>query len=124
MGWEVVPQALTELLVRLRKDYGDLPIYITENGAAYDDAPEGDGRFRDSQRIDYLRRHIAAMGRARSAGVDVRGYFVWTLMDNFEWAEGFTKRFGLIHVDFETQRRTLKDSARWYRDFITAQARP
>lgn len=122
MGWEVVPQALTELLLRLRKEYGDLPIYITENGAAYDDTREGDSRFRDSQRIDYLRRHIAAMGRARSAGVDVRGYFVWTLMDNFEWAEGFTKRFGLIHVDFETQRRTLKDSARWYRDFIMARA--
>jgi beta-glucosidase len=120
-GWEVVPDALTDVLVRLRREYGELPVCVTENGAAYDDPPpDRAGRVHDPDRVDYLRRHVEAVARASDAGVDVRGYFAWSLMDNFEWAEGFSKRFGLIHVDFETQRRTLKDSARWYRELIAA----
>lgn len=121
MGWEVYPQGLTELLLRLQCDYPLPPVYITENGAAYADPPAADGRVHDPARTDYLRRHIGAVADAIAAGVDVRGYFVWSLFDNFEWAFGYSKRFGIVHVDFETQRRTPKDSARWYRDFIAAQ---
>ena len=115
MGWEVFPGGLSELLARLHADYSLPPIFITENGAAYPDRVV-DGRIADVDRIDYLRSHIAAMADAIDIGVDVRGYFVWSLLDNFEWADGYSKRFGLIHVDYETQRRTLKDSALWYRD--------
>jgi beta-glucosidase len=114
MGWEVFPEGLTELLQRLRADYRLPPLYITENGAAYRDSLEG-GRVADTQRISYLQRHIAAMATALEGGVDLRGYFVWSLLDNFEWADGYTKRFGLVFVDYATQRRTLKDSALWYR---------
>ena len=116
MGWEVFPEGLTELLQRLRADYRLPPLYITENGAAYRDSLEG-GRVADTQRISYLQRHIAAMATALESGVDLRGYFVWSLLDNFEWADGFTKRFGIVFVDYATQRRTLKDSALWYRAF-------
>ncbi len=116
MGWEVFPDGLTELLQRLQVDYRLPPLYITENGAAYRDRVDG-GRVADTQRISYLQRHIAAMATALEGGVDVRGYFVWSLLDNFEWADGFTKRFGLVFVDYATQRRTLKDSALWYRAF-------
>ncbi len=116
MGWEVFPEGLTELLQRLRADYRLPPLYITENGAAYRDSLEG-GRVADTQRISYLQRHIAAMATALEGGVDLRGYFVWSLLDNFEWADGFTKRFGIVFVDYATQRRTLKDSALWYRAF-------
>jgi beta-glucosidase len=122
MGWEVYPQGLTELLVRLRRDYPLPPVYITENGAAYPDGPGGDQRVHDALRADYLRRHIAAVGDAIAADVDVRGYFVWSLFDNFEWAFGYTKRFGIVHVDYATQQRTPKDSALWYRDFIAQHA--
>jgi beta-glucosidase len=114
MGWEVFPRGLSELLGRLHQDYRLPPLYITENGAAYRDRLI-DGRVADVDRIRYLESHIAAMADAREAGVDVRGYFVWSLLDNFEWADGYSKRFGLVHVDYETQRRTLKDSAIWYR---------
>jgi beta-glucosidase len=114
MGWEVYPGGLTELLLRLRSDYRLPPLYITENGAAYPDRLV-DGRVADADRIRYLQRHIAALADALEAGVDVRGYFVWSLLDNFEWAEGYTRRFGLVHVDYATQCRTLKDSALWYR---------
>ena len=116
MGWEVFPDGLTELLQRLRADYRLPPLYITENGAAYRDLLEG-GRVADTQRISFLQRHIAAMATALEGGVDLRGYFVWSLLDNFEWADGFTKRFGIVFVDYATQRRTLKDSALWYRAF-------
>ena len=119
MGWEVYPQGLTDLLVRLDKDYQLPPIYIMENGAAYDDQPSGD-RIHDKERTQYIKRHIAAMQEAISLGVNVGGYFVWSLMDNFEWAEGYTKRFGIVYVDYKTQRRLPKDSALWYRDFITS----
>jgi beta-glucosidase len=119
-GWPVVPEAFTELLVWLRDVYGDRlpPIHITENGCAYEDLPAADGSIVDTQRIAYLDAHIAAVRAAGDRGVDVRGYFVWSLMDNFEWAEGYTKRFGLVHVDFETQARTRKASYGWYRDLI------
>jgi beta-glucosidase len=114
MGWEVFPRGLSELLIRLHRDYRLPPVYIMENGAAYRDQLV-DGRVADVDRIRYLQSHIAAMADALEAGVDLRGYFVWSLLDNFEWADGYSKRFGLIHVDYETQRRTLKDSAIWYR---------
>jgi beta-glucosidase len=121
MGWEVFPGGLTELLLRLKADYRLPPLYITENGAAYRDHLVG-GRVADVERIHYLHRHIAAMADALEAGVDLRGYFVWSLLDNFEWADGYSKRFGIVYVDYATQRRTLKDSALWYQAFC-AQAR-
>ncbi|MGZ8736375.1 MAG: GH1 family beta-glucosidase [Nocardioides sp.] len=122
-GWPVVPDGLREMLVSLRDDYGDAlpPVFITENGCAYDDEPDEAGEVHDPERISYLDGHLRAIGRAVDEGVDVRGYFTWSLMDNFEWAEGYTKRFGLVHVDYPTQRRTCKDSFGWYRDLIAAQ---
>jgi beta-glucosidase len=117
MGWEVYPDGLTDLLLRLKRDYALPPIYITENGAAYRDTLEN-GRVHDAERTDYVRRHIDAVERAMAQGVDVRGFFVWSLFDNFEWALGYSKRFGIVHVDYATQQRILKDSALWYRDFI------
>jgi beta-glucosidase len=122
MGWEVYPTGLTELLVRLKRDYSPPPIYITENGAAYPDVPASPTRVEDPQRCEYLRRHIGAVQDAIEAGVDVRGYFVWSLFDNFEWAFGYSKRFGIVYVDYETQARIPKDSAWWYRDFMAGQA--
>jgi beta-glucosidase len=121
MGWEVHPQGLTDLLLRLRRDYPLPPVYITENGAAYADTVEPGGRVHDAARIAYLRRHIDALRPALQAGVPLRGYFAWSLLDNFEWAFGYTKRFGLVHVDYGTQQRRPKDSAYWYRDFIALQ---
>ncbi|HET7568047.1 MAG TPA: GH1 family beta-glucosidase [Gaiellaceae bacterium] len=118
MGWPVVPSTLTELLLRVRGDYGDLPLLITENGAAYDDELDGGETVEDPGRVAYLREHIAAVERARAAGVDVRGYYVWSLLDNFEWEHGYAKRFGIVFVDFPTQRRIPKRSALWYRDLI------
>jgi beta-glucosidase len=119
MGWPVDPTGLREVLTRIRADYGDVPVYVTENGAAYPDRVE-DGRVHDTDRIDYLHSHLAAAHEALSAGVDLRGYFVWSLLDNFEWAYGYAKRFGIVHVDYTTQVRTLKDSAHWYRGVIAA----
>ena len=116
MGWEVFPAGMTELLLRLQADYRLPPIHVTENGAAYRDRLVG-GRVADVDRIRYLQSHIAAMADALEGGVDVRGYFVWSLLDNFEWADGYSKRFGLVFVDYDTQQRTLKDSALWYRQF-------
>jgi beta-glucosidase len=124
MGWPVDPTGLGEILLRIRRDYGDLPLLITENGAAYPDRVDPDGRVRDADRVAYLRSHLAAVHEALSAGVDLRGYFVWSLLDNFEWAMGYGKRFGLFHVDYRTQRRTWKDSARWYREVIRANGLP
>lgn len=119
LGWEVHPQSLRRVLLWLKDRYGDFPIFITENGAAFaDPEPDADGKVADCARVDYLRRHILAVRDAVAAGVDVRGYFAWSLLDNFEWACGFGKRFGLVQVDFATQRRTLKDSARFYRETI------
>jgi beta-glucosidase len=121
-GWPVVPEGLRDVLVSLHSDYGDAlpPVYITENGCAYDDAPGPDGAIHDARRVDYLAAHLQAVSEAVDAGVDVRGYFTWSLLDNFEWAEGYTKRFGLVHVDYATQRRTPRDSFHWYRGVVAA----
>jgi beta-glucosidase len=121
MGWEVVPEALTQHLGRLTREYAPPPIYITENGMANADVL-ADGRINDAPRIAYLRSHLLALGRAIELGADVRGYFYWSLLDNFEWNSGYAKRFGLIHTDYATQQRTPKDSAAWYRDFIARHA--
>ena len=120
MGWEIYPQGLTELLVKLKGEYDLPPIYITENGMANPDAVIN-GSVPDAARIDYVQRHLAALQAAMDEGVNVAGYFLWSLMDNFEWNSGYAKRFGIIHVDYETQERTLKDSAHWYREFIKNQ---
>jgi beta-glucosidase len=118
MGWAVAPDGLRRVLVRVRDDYGDIPIAITENGASYEDPPAADGRVDDPDRTAYLESHLAALRRAVEEGVPVERYFVWSLLDNFEWEWGYDKRFGIVHVDFETQRRTLKGSGLWYRDYI------
>jgi beta-glucosidase len=119
LGWEVHPASLTDLLISLRDDYGPLPLYITENGVAFPDpAPDGEGRIHDALRIEYYRSHLLAARRAIEAGVDLRGYYAWSLFDNFEWACGYEKRFGLIAVDSRTQQRTPKDSAAFYREVI------
>jgi beta-glucosidase len=120
MGWEVDPGGLHELLVRVRRDYGDVPIYITENGAAYEDGPVVNGTLEDPRRVDYLQSHLGALARAVADGVDVRRYFAWSMLDNFEWEHGYAKRFGLVYVDYSTQRRVPKRSALWYRDFIAS----
>jgi beta-glucosidase len=112
--WEIVPAAFTDLLLRLRDDYGDVPVLITENGGIF---PEP---LHDARRIEYLRGHLAAVHDAIAEGVPVQGYYHWSLMDNFEWALGFGPRFGLVHVDYETQQRTVKDSGRWYAEVARA----
>ena len=118
MGWEVYPEGLYDLLVRLHADYEFPAYYITENGAAYPDRPDPDGIVRDAARISYLRRHLEQALRARDAGVPLEGYFVWSLLDNFEWAYGETQRFGLLRVDFASGRRIPKASFAWYRRVI------
>ncbi len=118
MGWEVNPDGLYSVLTRLRRDYGPLPVYITENGASFDDPPASNGHVEDPERTAYLQDHLAAVARAVADGVDVRRYCVWSLLDNFEWEAGYDKRFGIVHVDFTTQARVFKRSALWYRDFI------
>jgi beta-glucosidase len=118
MGWRVEPGSLTELLVDVAKRYPTVPLVVTENGASYDDILGADGHVHDGERTEYLHDHIAAVHDAIEAGADVRGYFLWSLMDNFEWAWGYSKRFGMVHVDYVTQVRTPKDSALWYRDTI------
>lgn len=118
MGWPIQPAALTELLLRLHREYPDLPIAITENGAAFDDEPGADGMVHDGDRIDYVRSHLAAVHAAIAAGADIRGYYLWSFMDNFEWAWGYAKRFGMVHVDYRTLTRTPKASALWFRDVI------
>jgi beta-glucosidase len=120
MGWEIDASGLTELLVHIHRSYPSIPVLVTENGAAYDDRLAEGGRVHDPERIEYLDRHLRAVRRAMEAGVDVRGYFVWSLLDNFEWAEGYARRFGLVYVDYPTQRRIPKDSAAWYQAVIAS----
>jgi beta-glucosidase len=117
-AWEVYPQGLTDTLVWVKEQYGDLPLYITENGAAFYDPPTADGEVQDPLRVDYLRTHLRAAREAIDQGVDLRGYFAWSLFDNLEWSLGFSKRFGIVHVDFETLKRTPKASARFYSEVI------
>jgi beta-glucosidase len=124
-GWEVCPAAFTAILKRVAADYGNPPLYVTENGAAFYDPPVArDGRIQDPLRVAYLREHLGAVHDAITAGVDVRGYCVWSLLDNYEWAHGYSKRFGIVHVDYATLARTPKDSAAFYRDVIAANAVP
>ncbi len=120
MGWEVCAPAFRRLLNRLNDIYNLPPIYITENGAAFQDGSSLDGKIHDERRINYLHQHITQLHLALQDGVDVRGYFVWSLLDNFEWSHGYTKRFGLIRVDFDTQKRTIKDSGEWYSRVIAS----
>ena len=129
-NWEVYPQGLTDTLLWVKECYGDIPLYITENGAAFFDPPKAgaagagqagdDGRVRDPLRTDYLQKHLLAVHDAIRQGVDVRGYMVWSLMDNLEWSLGFAKRFGIVHVNFETLERTPKDSAHYYAKVIAS----
>jgi len=120
MDWEVAPAGLRDVLLALNAEYAPREIVITENGAAYPDVVDPDGRVRDDRRVAYLARHVAAAAEALAAGAPLTGYHVWSLLDNFEWSLGYSRRFGLVHVDFATQRRTLKDSAAWYGRLIAA----
>ncbi|HEY8237842.1 MAG TPA: GH1 family beta-glucosidase [Candidatus Limnocylindrales bacterium] len=120
MGWEIAPDGLRDVLVALHREYAPRELIVTENGAAYPDSVDADGRVRDDPRVAYLARHIAAAAEALAAGVPLTGYHVWSLLDNYEWSLGYTRRFGVVHVDFETQVRTLKDSADWYGRLIAA----
>jgi beta-glucosidase len=117
MNWEIDAPGLVETLRRVHDQYPELPLYVTENGSAFLDEVV-DGQVDDPQRLAYFDSHLRACARAIRAGVPLKGYFAWSLMDNFEWAWGYTKRFGLIHIDYETQRRTVKSSGRWYADVI------
>jgi beta-glucosidase len=123
MGWEVQPPALRRLLVRLHQDYSKYelpPMYITENGAAFKDEVSADGNVHDPRRENFVREHLKECSLAINDGVDLRGYFVWSFLDNFEWAYGFEKRFGIVRVDYPTQKRIIKDSGNWYSKVIAA----
>ncbi|EYR63542.1 beta-glucosidase [Actinotalea ferrariae CF5-4] len=118
MGWNIEPQGLVDLLLGLHERYPALPLMVTENGAAFEDEVSPDGRVHDERRVAYVHDHLEAVGRAIDGGADVRGYFVWSLMDNFEWAYGYDRRFGVVRVDYDTLERTWKDSALWYREVV------
>ncbi|WP_324786967.1 GH1 family beta-glucosidase [Streptomyces sp. H51] len=124
MDWPVDADGLYELLTRLRDELPDTPLLVTENGAAYDDYADPHGAVHDPERISYLGAHLEAVHRAMAEGADVRGYFLWSLLDNFEWAYGYSKRFGMVHVDYASQRRTPKDSALWYADVVARSGLP
>ena len=117
-GWEVSPQGLVDLLKRVQRDYAPAVIHLTENGSTIQDALTPEGHGHEAERLSYLQRHLAALKDAVDAGVPVKGYFAWSLLDNFEWAEGYLRRFGLAYVDYLTQKRTLKDSGLWYGRFL------
>ena len=123
MGWNIAPEGLEELLVDLSERFPTLPLVVTENGAAFDDTVV-DGRVHDEKRVDYLRRHFVAAHRAIARGVDLRGYLVWSLLDNFEWGYGYSKRFGIVHVDYDSLVRTPKDSAFWLTDLVHTKTIP
>ena len=120
MGWEVYPEGLRRLLVRVAEDYAPPAIYITENGAAFGDVRSHDGRIHDPERTEFIASHIDAVAAAVAHGAPVKGYFVWSLLDNFEWAHGYSKRFGVIYIDYPTLERVPKDSFYWYRDSIAS----
>ncbi|WP_058306566.1 GH1 family beta-glucosidase [Gracilibacillus massiliensis] len=117
IGWPIFPEGFYNVLMRIKDSYGDIPIYITENGSCYNDEPEN-GRVKDAGRINYLQQHLTALSRAIASGVNVKGYITWSLMDNFEWAEGYTMRFGIVHVNYRTLERTKKDSYYWFKQTI------
>jgi beta-glucosidase len=118
LDWGIYPQGLGEVLRHVAEATGNIPIYITENGCAMADEPDANGFVEDRDRINYLRRHLIEVHRSIQSGIDVRGYFIWSLFDNFEWGAGYRPRFGIVRVDYPTQRRTPKLSARWYREVI------
>jgi beta-glucosidase len=120
MGWPIDPTGLTEGLIRLRDQYGNPDIYVTENGACFTDSLDAEGMVRDGKRIAYLSDHLAAAQAALTSGVKLRGYFVWSLLDNFEWEEGYSRRFGVVYVDFKTLKRTPKSSYQWLAQTIKA----
>ena len=122
MGWDIYPEGLFKTLSRVHWDYMPKSIYITENGASFTDTVTADGQIRDARRLNYIKDHLAQIHRAIQTGIPVDGYYVWSLIDNFEWAKGYSQRFGIVHVDFETQKRTPKDSALWYKQVIAANA--
>ena len=124
MGWPITPAGLSGMLVRWHKEFGErLPqIFITENGCAYPDGPDQNGKVNDQRRISYLEKHLNALLDAIAQGVNIGGYFQWSLLDNFEWSLGYQKRFGIVHVDYNTQKRTPKESAHWYSEVIKANA--
>jgi beta-glucosidase len=120
MGWEVYPEGLCDLLIRLKNDYGDPALVISENGAAFPDRVVEKGQVQDHDRIEYLASHLRESRRAIEHGVKLQGYYLWSLMDNFEWGYGYSKRFGITHVDYHTQARTWKKSATWYQSVIAS----
>ncbi len=124
MGWEIWPQAMYDMVMRITRDFNRPVIEITESGCAYNDGPDASGVIRDNRRIEYHRQYLQKLARAIADGADVRGYHAWSLMDNFEWAEGFSQRFGLAYVDFKTQQRTIKESGRWYAKVAEKNALP
>lgn len=124
IGWTVYSQGFHDILTTMARETGSLPIEITENGASYNTAPDPDGRIRDAARVTYLRDHLQAMARAIDEGVPIRAYHCWSLLDNFEWAYGYSQRFGIVHVDFASQRRTIKESGHWYAEVAAANRVP
>jgi len=120
-GWEVWPQGMYDIVIQLHRAYG-LPMEITENGCAYSDSPDVHGRVPDHRRIEFLRGHLAAVQRAIADGADIRGYHAWSLLDNFEWEQGYSQRFGLVYVDYRDQRRIVKDSGLYYAQVAAANA--
>ncbi|CAO0826067.1 Beta-glucosidase OS=Streptomyces microflavus OX=1919 GN=Smic_73820 PE=3 SV=1 [Streptomyces microflavus] len=122
MDWEVYADGLEQLLLRLTEEYGVERIYVTENGSAFQDTVAADGSVHDPERVRYLEEHLAACARAVAKGAPLAGYFAWSLLDDFEWAYGYDKRFGLVHVDYATQRRTVKTSGRRYAELVREHA--
>ncbi|HLJ36290.1 MAG TPA: family 1 glycosylhydrolase, partial [Ktedonobacteraceae bacterium] len=121
MGWEIFPDGLANILTRIHTEYAPKSLVVTESGAAFDDQWDGTHNVHDQQRIDYLRRHIQTVAQVIRQGVPVKGYVVWSFLDNFEWSEGYRKRFGLVYVDYPTQSRIIKDSGHWYASFVASQ---
>jgi len=121
MGWEIFPDGLANILTRIHREYGPKALVVTESGAAFDDQWDGNSSIHDQQRIDYLQAHIRTVAEVMRQGVPIEGYMVWSFLDNYEWAEGYRKRFGLVYVDYPTQRRIIKDSGRWYSSFLASQ---
>ncbi|MBU9722965.1 MULTISPECIES: GH1 family beta-glucosidase [Bacillaceae] len=118
IGWNIYPEGFYHVLKYIKDSYGNIPIYITENGSCYNEEPESNGRVKDAGRVNYLKQHLTALNRAMSAGVNIKGYLTWSLLDNFEWAEGYTMRFGIVYVNYRTLERVRKDSFYWYKQII------